>query len=426
MFLRKIVGSFILTSVIAGLVLAATTGDARAQLTGTGGTVTTGTGGSTGSSVLSASDLLVAVSEQPPVVLSTFEQARFFNRGRCDCATPINIFISLLASGVAKRNQITQQTGSVQVILGPGCSSIIGQQIGNCVPVPMGTEQVLTFLNQGQFIIPTDARFLSSYLNGSQVVDGGVSVNNCEVAAGIGQFNQTVNVNFDFNGDGTVDLSIPLQLLIDLVPPPAPSGVKIQGGNEALAISWDAIDTALVPDLQGYQILCSRADQYQVFNIGYAPDGGLGTSGGPFNAGFLTCPANRTGMGVEGLDPTFVCSGLLTAQTTSTRVEILQNDITYAAAVVAIDNSGNPSPVTVGPTATNGSCGSNPGCYGKPIKTLSFYDVYRDQTPQGGATGGFCALPTARPRLATTLGGLVLAALGALGLVIARRRRGRP
>jgi len=72
MFLRKIVGSFILTSVIAALVLAATTGDARAQLTGTGGTVTTGTGGSTGSSVLSASDLLVAVSEQPPVVLSTF------------------------------------------------------------------------------------------------------------------------------------------------------------------------------------------------------------------------------------------------------------------------------------------------------------------------------------------------------------------
>jgi hypothetical protein len=200
--------------------------------------------------------------------------------------------------------------------------------------------------------------------------------------------------------------------------------VKIQGGNEALVINWDAIDTALVPDLQGYQILCSRADQYQVFNIGYAPDGGLGTSGGPFGAAFQTCPATRTGMGVEGLDPTFVCSGILTAQTTSTRVEILQNDITYAAAVVAVDNSGNPSPVTVGATTVNGSCGANPGCYGTPIKTLSFYDVYRNQTPQGQATGGFCALPTARPRLASTLGGLALAALGALGLAITRRRRG--
>jgi hypothetical protein len=409
MVVRKIVGSFILTSVVAGLVLGATAGKARAQLTGTGGTtVTTGTGGSTGTSVLQASDLLVAVSESPPVVLSTFEESRFFNKARCDCATPINIFVSLLASGVAKRNQITQQTGSVQVILGPGCNTIQTQQIGNCIPV--GSEPLLTFLNQGQFVIQTNAKFLSSYLNGSQLIDGGVSINNCEAPASIQQFMQSVNVNFDFDGNGTVDLSDTMTLLIDLVPPPAPTGVKIQGGNEALAISWNAIDTALVHDLQGYQILCSRADQYQVFNVGYAPDGGLGTSGGPFSAGILTCPKTRTGMGVEGLDPTFICSGLLTAQTTSTRVEILQNDITYAAAVIAVDNSGNPSEPLVE--------------FGTPVKTLSFYDVYRDQTPQGQATGGFCALATARPRLATTLGGLALGALGALGLALARRRRG--
>jgi hypothetical protein len=412
MFHRKILGSFVLTSVVASLILAATSGEARAQVTGTGGTtVTTGTGGSTGTSVLSASDFLVAVSQAPPVVLSIFEQSRFFNKARCDCSEPIDIFISLLATGVAKRNQITQQTGNIQVILGPGCSTIQNQQIGNCIPVPNGTEQVVTFLSQGQFVVQTDARFLSSYLNGSQLVDGGVSVNNCEVGTDIGQFTQTVNVNIDFNGDGVVDLTLPLSLLIDLSPPPVPTGVKIQGGNEALVINWDAIDTAVVPDLQGYQILCSRADQYQVFNIGYAPDGGLGTSGGPFGAGFETCPADRTGTGVEGLDPTFVCSGLLTAQTTSTRVEILQNDITYAAAVVAIDNSGNPSsPPMVG--------------FGTPVKTLSFYDVYRDQTPQGQATGGFCALPTARPRLTTTLGTIGFLAIGALGLVIARRRRG--
>ena len=54
---------------------------------------------------------------------------------------------------------------------------------------------------------------------------------------------------------------------------------------------------------------------------------------------------------------------------TSDRVEILQNDITYAAAVVAIDASGNPSEPVIG--------------FGTPVKTLSFYDVYRDQTPQG-------------------------------------------
>ncbi len=149
---------------------------------------------------------------------------------------------------------------------------------------------------------------------------------------------------------------------------------------------------------------------YQVFNETAAPDGGLGTGSGPFGAAFLTCPKTRTGTGVEGLDPLYVCSGLLSPQTTSARVEILQNDITYAAAVVAVDNSGNPSEPLIN--------------YGTPIKTLSFYDVYRNQTPQGGATGGFCALPTARPRLATTLAAIGLFAFGALGLAIARRRRG--
>ncbi len=411
MFHRKTLGSFILATIVASGLLTATGGRAEAQLLGTGGTtVTTGTGGSTGTSVLQASDFIVAVSQTPPVVLSTFEEARFFNKAACDCSEPINIFISLLASGVAKRSQITEQTGNVQIILGPGCSSIQNIPIGNCVPLPNGTEPVVTFLSQGQFIVPTNARFLSSYLNGSQLIDGGVSVNACETGAGIGQFMQNVNVNFDFNGDGVVDLSLPLTLLIDLSPPPAPLGVTVQGGNEALVFNWKSIDTSVVPDLQGYQILCSRADMYQVFNETASPDGGFGTGSGPFGAAFFTCPKTRTGTGVEGLDPLFVCSGLLSPQTTSARVEILQNDITYAAAVVAVDNSGNPSEPLVN--------------YGTPVKTLSFYDVYRNQTPQGGATGGFCALPTARPRLATTLGALGLCAFGALGLAIARRRRG--
>ena len=169
------------------------------------------------------------------------------------------------------------------------------------------------------------------------------------------------------------------------------------------------VDQAIIPDLLGYQILCSRADQYQVFNVTPTNDGG--TSTGAFGSAFLTCPKTRTGTGVEGLDPLFVCSPQLSAQSTSTRVEILQNDITYAAAVVAIDASGNPSSPAVH--------------YGTPIKTLSFYDVYRDQTPQGQATGGFCAISTARPRVKTTAAALSLLAVATMGILITRRRRRR-
>jgi hypothetical protein len=415
MFQRTPSRSAIIGAAVAGLIVISAAGRAEAQLVGSGGTLgsggTTGTGGSTGS-VLSTSDLFLGVEETPPVALTTFEESRFFNKARCDCSAPVFLTMSLLPSGVAKRNQITQQTGSVYTILGPGCTTLIANQIGNCVPVPGGTVPMLTFLNKGRLDIQTDVRFLSSFLTGSSLFDGGVSINNCEVN-NVSQFNQSVNFLFDYDGDGTIDLSTTLTLLIDLTPPPAPMNVTVRGGDEALVLNWDLIDTSVVPDLLGYQILCSRADKYQVFN-GTNNDAG-GTNGAPFGPAFQTCPDTRIAQenagvsAIDARDPAFVCSGLLSAQATSARVEILQNDITYATAVVAVDNSGNASVPMVQ--------------YGTPIKTLSFYDVYRNQPPPGGAAGGFCSLSTARPRARTTAGALGLFALGAVGLGFARRRR---
>jgi hypothetical protein len=394
------------------LIVIAAAGRAEAQTGGTFGTGgTTGSGGS-GGSPLSTSDLFVGVEETPPVALTTFEESRFFNRARCDCSAPVFLTMSLLPSGVAKRNQITQQTGSVYTILGPGCTTLIANQIGNCVPVPGGTIPMLTFLNKGRLDIQTDARFLSSFLTGSSLFDGGVSINSCEAGA-LQQFNQTVNFLFDYNGDGNIDLSTTLTLLIDLTPPPAPMGVTVQGGDQALVMNWDLIDTSVVPDLLGYQILCSRADQYQVFK-GTDNDAGE-TNGAPFGPAFQTCPATRIAAeaaganAIDALDPAYVCSGLLSAQATTARIEVLQNQITYAAAVVAVDNSGNASQPIIH--------------FGTPIKTLSFYDVYRNEPPPGGASGGFCSLSTARPRAKTTAGALGLFALGAVVLAVARRRR---
>jgi hypothetical protein len=387
-------------------------GRAQAQLLGTGGTGTiTGTGGSTGTTTFTTSDIFVGVQQVPMVNLSDFDVARFFNKAHCDCSTPVYIFVALQQSGVAKRTTVTGQTGTVSVVLGPDCASldtqIIGQQTGNCIAV--GSEPVLTFLNQTSYTIKTDARTISNYLAPVYTVDAGTTVGNLgSCTSAIAQFTQTINVLFDFDGDGIIDLNVPDSVIVDLNPPPPPTGVTIQGGDEALVMNWTAIDTSVTTDLLGYQILCSRADQYQVF-----PETGTdGGATGSFGAGFLVCPQTQTGTGIEGSDPTFVCSPLLSAESTSYRVKILQNDITYAASVVAVDNSGNASAPIVG--------------YGKPIKTLSFYEVYRNENPQdpGGASGGFCALATARPRLTSTLAALFVFGLGALGLAIVRRRRG--
>jgi hypothetical protein len=418
MFNRTSLKSLAVTAAIAGLIVIATARRAEAQV-GTGGTLGIGVGtGGSGGTAFAAGDFFTAIQQQtdPPVSLTTFDLSRFFNKANCDCSTPVNVFIALLASGIAKRATAGITTGTVSIVLGAGCSSVFGlqngQNDGSCLQI--ASEPVLTFLNQASYTVPTDARTLSTFFNVTGgVFDGGTGTGTgtgtaAACTAPIGQqFTQTVNFNFDF-GSGGIDLSVPFSLLIDLVPPPAPTGVRIQGGDEALVLNWQSVDQAIVPDLLGYQILCSRADKYQVFNE--LPNDAGGTSSGPFGAAFQTCPATRTGTGVEGLDPSFVCSGLLSAQATSDRVEILQNGITYAAAVVSIDNSGNASPPLVN--------------FGTPIKTLSFYDVYRDQTPQGAATGGFCAVSTAGPRAKTTAA-LSLFAVAAIGVVITRRRRRR-
>jgi hypothetical protein len=408
-----------ITAATVFLVVVAAPGRAEAQV-GTGGTLGIGTGtGGSGGTAFAVGDFFTSIQQQsdPPVSLTTFELSRFFNKANCDCSTPVNVFIALLGSGVAKRNTAAITTGTVSIVLGTGCSSVIGLQTGQgagaCLQI--ASESVLTFLDQVSYTVPTNARTLSTFFNSTGAIfDGGTTANNGTATActsPIGQsFTQTINFNFDF-GSGSIDLSIPLMVVIDLVPPPPPAAVKIQGGDEALVMNWTAVDQATTPDLLGYQILCSRADKYQVFNESPADDGG--TSTGPFGSAFQICPKTTPWMGgidagIENLSPLFVCSPQLSAQATSDRVEILQNDITYAAAVVAIDASGNPSEPVIG--------------FGKPVRTLSFYDVYRDQTPQGGATGGFCAISTARP-VAKTTAALSLLAVVTIGVVITRRRR---
>jgi hypothetical protein len=415
---------------LAALLVCAAARPAGAQSFGTGGTLgITGTGGTTGTTTFATSDFFVGVQETQGVNLSTFDAARFFDVARCQCATPVYLFIALLPSGFAKRSTAIAQTGNtgqISVWLGTNCDNATFQVQGLCRQI--GHEPLLTFLNQGSWTIPTNAQDMSVYLGTSSVTaDGGVTTTTTAgsfppCTAPTGTFPQTVSVVVDTNGDGNSDLTIGQSLNVDLQPPPAPTGVTLQGGQQALIMKWDLVDQSVNTDLVGYQILCSRADKYQVFTESPVDGGG---ASGPFFSGFESCPKFQDGGagGIEALDPTFICSGLLSPATNSYRIETLQNGIYYAAAVVAVDNSGNPS--------------SSPKIlYGKPVPTLSFYDVYRngyaDSNNTGGgpdpgaANGGFCAVAAPRPHWRSTT-----AALAGVGIVVAgvtfarRRRRGR-
>jgi hypothetical protein len=139
------------------------------------------------------------------------------------------------------------------------------------------------------------------------------------------------------------------------------------------------------------------------------------TRGVTIEPGFQSCAATSSGAGIAGLDPAFVCSPLLATTTRSFRIKILQNDVYYGAAVVAVDKRGNASVIDSNVDIV----------YEKPIRTKSFYDVYRDGDPdhQGAAAGGFCAL--APERASTRVGWALAGAAAAVAVVIARRRSRR-
>jgi len=378
----------------------------------------TGLGGATGTTSLTASDLLIVVQSKPGVALADFDLQRFFNVANCNCATPVSIFFTFTQSGFAKKPTLPQ--GTIEFWTGLNCNNVT---VRNCQRLG-DTANLTTFAVNGGVVINTTADKLSQNfgqpaVTGTTTVgDGGVLVGDAGTVttgcnSGI-QFSQTIWALVTFSGDPPYDVSATLSVNVDLAPPPPPDPTKIVvgSGNEGLNVSWAGLDTSVTPDLQGYQVLCDRAGTLQVFKSG------------TFGAGFRTCDTVPFPDGLDshilGLDPNFTCSKLFTQTGNSTRIKVLQNDITYGVAVVAIDNSYNASAPTV--------------FYGTPQRTLSFYDVYRngDETnthpggmpTPGAASGGLCAVSGNTSRTAGAAG--VTAIAIALALGARRRRRPRP
>jgi hypothetical protein len=407
-------------AVVGLLACVVTARPARAQtLTGTAGTI-----GTTTPTTLAAADFFIGIQQPEGTNLNNFQLPRFFNKANCDCDEPVFVYVTLEPSGFAKRPTLTQTTsGKFQIWIGSECDQILLQP-GRCtklVDIPLAT-----FMADGHVTTPAvSARVFSTDTTTLEAtVDGGVTESlgttfvptpTC-TTTGL-SFQQTVWALIDVDGDGIYDVEpAPVQtLLVDLTPPPPPTNIHVSPGDEALSVTWTPVDFSTNMDLQGYQVLCQRAQDLQVFPTN------------TFGAYFETCSTTRLGDGLVSLAPQFACSPLLTTTASSFRVKILQNDIWYAASVVSIDNSGNSSPpVLVGPD------GMAFGSFQKPEKTDSFYDVYRNGentgagpvVPQGAASGGFCAVGGGRSK-AWTWTGIGAAALVAAALSRARRRRRR-
>jgi len=377
---------------LAALAPCSVAGTAAAQILDGGTTATT----------FASGDFFIGVQHEMGANLSDFDVARFFNKAHCDCDETVYVYVALTDSGFAKR-AVVDRTGNIEFWVGSDCGNNDGLRTQRCSL--LSAQTLAAFLNDGRVTIATSARVLSTNTTVGGVVDGGTigsfTPNPTCTTPGLESFNQTIFV-ITYSSQGSPQVLASRQILIDLTAPPDqnPDDIQLQPGNEALVISWPGVDSAIITDLLGYQVLCNRAGALQVF------------ADNTFGAEFQTCSNNLPdGAGVAELNPKFICSPLLSPTTRSYRVKILQNGINYGVAVVAIDRSGNASAPFI--------------LYDKPIKTKSFYDVYRNDDPDhpGTATGGLCALGAGGSSRGA-LGGLG-AALAIAALAIARRRRRR-
>ena len=401
---------------------------ARAQIAGTGGT--TGTLGS-----LTTTDVFIGVQGTQNVNLTDLDLLTYFNQANCECDRQTWIFTALLASGVAKRGTFSA-SGLVDIWIGVSCD-VDTLRMLQCDHV--GTALLPAFAAQGGLTIATTARAITKP-HGTNGVQGTTSVGtggNTGSDGGTGGTSGTVvvggNVNgdpcmpvnqvstetiyalFDLDGNSTYDLAVSKQVPIDMTAPQPASNVTTGGGNQAVVVNWTPVDiTTDTSGILGYQILCARADQYQVFQTGaYSPN---------FETAATNCPGSvTTGTGLDNLDPAYLCSDLLSAAATTARIKILENDITYSFRVLTIDKHRNAN--------------ASVKVYGTPEPSTDFYNLYRNDTPsmpggmldQGKDAGGYCAVPPA----GTAAHGRGWVAIGAIGaaavaLARARRRRRRP
>ncbi|HEY4184643.1 MAG TPA: hypothetical protein VGP07_06210, partial [Polyangia bacterium] len=384
------------------------------------------TGGTTGTTVsLSSSDFFIGVQKVQGVNLSDVDKAKFLNHASCQCARPVWLKAIFNASSAAKAATIPG-TDTVTMKVGQSCDQ---RAYTNLCPTlnsmtlsefrlkGMVTATSVDVLAHSYGINATDITGTGGVTvigsggaggdsgtggtSGSGGSTGGPTLTTADDPCAVGDtFSQPIWL-FVETTPGLLDVAqAQLNVVIDGTPPPTPIPVTVSGANEALLVTWTNVNpSSEVPDLQGYQVFCTRADRFQVFKSG------------TFDTSIDSCIQNEvtdlSTTALTDINTNFLCSGLLSTSTTSTRLQILENDINYAIAVAAVDFHGN------------AALGFPVPLYTHPIRTYDFYHEYRVGDPQGQATGG-CAVATSTPG---DDGGMWFGLASIVGAIAVNRRR---
>jgi len=382
------------------------------------------TGGTTGttSGTLTKDDVFIGIQRVKGENLNEVNRAKFLNNASCRCKRPAWIKAVINASSLAKSAQVPAGD-SVLMYLGTSCDNSTVNRDQVCRKL---ASTVMSDFRANGMLVPTSVDVLSKQYSVNVPTTGSGGSSGTGGAGGAGgaggststttddtdpsgcdavgdMFSQTVWLFIESSAGARDALSMGTGIVIDAAPPPTPTNFKVAPANEALIASWTAVDKTTTSDLAGYQVFCARRGNEQVFLNGTFTTYVDTCGGDPADDPQL--PITDSATFIADRNTNFICSDLLSVADTSFRIKILENAITYAVGVAAVDSHGNASKMIEMP--------------GTPIQTTDFYNKYRSGDPQGAAVGGACAVGgPASGADAATLAGLTL-----LGLTLAGRRR---
>ncbi len=398
----------------------------------TGGITGTGAGGTVGTTALAATDFTILFEKYDGknwVQMNSVDQQYFFNQARCQCdQDPMGEFKIVIqpASGAGQKVQTLLEANLTG---GQGIGRLFAGATGvDCLtasnPVLGGTlaDYCTNLLDPGNYPGFSFGMALFGQVNYYESPPIPVAYlfnslasackNSCDSATLCSTTSTQTSIQFwaqtnsGLGPDFDPGPSAPVALVGNV--PVVPTNVVAEGGNEALKVTWSwpsGVNIATDTTLLGIQLFCQRGADLQVFKSG--------SFGAKYDTPANTCPANTAAVPTtsgpfSSLDPLYLCSGLIPANTNSYRITGLQNGIWYSVGAAAVDRYGNLGAISnIAP--------------GMPIPTVDFYSEYKDVG--GSAQGGFCAVASRHSRQSAALG---ICLVGLALIFIVRRRRGPP
>ena len=296
------------------------------------------------------------------VDLSNTNAAIYFNQARCECGTKIRFLVQMTSASRSKLASLTTTGANAKLYVGNNCAGLNSLNVPYCADSAILGTPLLglsTLSSNGSWAVETTVDKLFTGI--------GLTCADTRATSILLWINTTGSISPDLTGSSAPSLAIKL----DGTPPSAPTGVVVEGGNEALEVSWtsDVIDN---PDLAGYLVFCMQGDGLQVFNpSSYNSDSNKYDCAGssqyctsqilcqasapapstdlPFSAAGVTTASEVQAPAIfQNLNPAYLCAGLLHPSQLSVRLGPLQSGIPYTVGVAAVDNSGNASPIQSG------------------------------------------------------------------------------